>query len=562
MPAGGLAQNMDEEAFKAFLEAHTRLIAPLSRQSALAYFEATQTGKKEAYERYADLSLAERMIYADQEAFRRIEAFKDSGKVQDPVLARQLELLYNAFLANQIPLELLERITRKEASVEETFNTFPYEIDSRPVSNNEITRILKEETDSGRLEKAYEAQKAVGKAVAPELLELIKLRNEAARGLGFSDYYTMSLKLDEQDASWVHALFGELKTLTDSPYKALKETLDEALSVRYGIPKDALMPWHYQDPFFQAAPEVFGTGTEALFKGKDVVELAKFYYASLGIPVYDILSRSQPITPAPGKNPHAYAIDIDRSGDIRVFLNVENDAYWMDTLLHELGHAAYDRYIDPALPYTLRIPAHTFVTEAIAMFFERLPKTAAWLRDMGLLNQVEAKRLDPGLKAALRADELVFARWDMVMTRFEKALYEDPDQDLDALWWRLVQDYQGLTPPKRKNPDWAAKIHFSSSPAYYHNYLLGELLASQLYAKILDDVVGAERNAEPSLVAEPRLKGFLTENIFRYGAKYRWDDLIEKALGQPLSPEAFIRQFGEMPEQAPNPLRSPGRGFP
>ena len=551
MPTGGLAQNMDEEAFEAFLEAHTRLIAPLSRQSALAYFEATQTGKKEAYERYSDLSLAERMIYADPEAFRRIEAFKDSGKVQDPALARQLELLYNAFLANQIPLELLERITRKETSVEETFNTFPYEIDGKPVSNNEITRILKEETDSGRLEKAYEAQKAVGKAVAPELLELINLRNEAARGLGFSDYYTMSLKLDEQDTSWVHALFGELKALTDSPYKALKETLDEALSVRYGIPKDALMPWHYQDPFFQAAPEVFGTGTEALFKGKDVVELAKFYYASLGIPVYDILSRSQPITPAPGKNPHAYAIDIDRSGDIRVFLNVENDAYWMDTLLHELGHAAYDRYIDPALPYTLRIPAHTFVTEAIAMFFERLPRTAAWLRDMGLLNQVEAKRLDPGLKAALRADELVFARWDMVMTRFERALYEDPDQDLDALWWRLVQDYQGLTPPKRKNQDWAAKIHFSSSPAYYHNYLLGELLASQLYAKVLDDVVGAERNTEPSLVAEPRLKGFLTENIFRYGAEYRWDDLIVKALGQPLSPEAFIRQFGGMPEQAP-----------
>ena len=549
MSHGASTQN-GETAFQSFLDAHNRLIAPLNKQAALSYFEATQTGKKEAYDRYADLSLVERLVYADPEAFGRIKAFKDTGKVQDPTLARQLTLLYNAFLANQIPPELLERITRKEASVEETFNTFPYEIDGQRVSNNEINRILKEETDSTRLEKAYEAQKAVGKAVAPELLELVRLRNEAANYLGFPDYYTMSLKLDEQDASEVHALFDELKALTDGPYKALKETLDRALAIRYGIQKDALMPWHYQDPFFQAAPDVFGAGTEALFKGKDVVELTKFYYASLGIPVYDILARSQPITPAPGKNPHAYTIDIDRLGDIRVFLNVENDAYWMDTLLHEFGHAIYDRYIDPELPYTLRIAAHTFVTEAIAMFFERLPKSAAWLLDMGLLDPSGAKRLAPGLKASLRADELVFARWDMVMARFERQLYEDPDQDLDALWWRLVHEYQGLKPPKRKNPDWAAKVHFSSSPAYYHNYLLGELLASQLYATLLSDVLGANPDAEPSLVADPRLKGFLIEKIFRHGARYRWDELIKQATGQPLTPEFFARQFAQTSQQA------------
>lgn len=547
MSHGASAQNLDEMAFQSFLDTHNRLIAPLNKQAALAYFEATQTGKKEAYDRYADLSLAERLIYADPDAFGRIKAFKDGSKIHDPVLLRQLTLLYNAFLANQVPPELLERITRKEASVEEAFGTFPYEIDGQRVSNNEINRILKEETDSTRLEKAYEAQKAVGKAVASELLELVRLRNEAASYLGFPDYYTMSLELDEQDVKEVHALFDELKVLTDGPYKALKETVDQALAIRYGIPKDKLMPWHYQDPFFQTAPDVFGTGTEALFKGKDVVELTKFYYASLGIPIYDILARSQPITSAPGKNPHAYTTDIDRSGDIRVFLNVENDAYWMDTLLHEFGHAIYDRYIDPELPYPLRTAAHTFVTEAIAMFFERLPKSAAWLLGMGFLDTMEAQKLAPSLKASLRADELVFARWDMVMALFERALYQDPDQDLDALWWRLVQDYQGLKPPKRKNPDWAAKIHFSSSPAYYHNYLLGELLASQLYATVMNDVLGANPDAEPSLVAEPRLKGFLIEKVFRHGARYRWDELIEQATGQPLTPEFFARQFAQTP---------------
>ena len=34
-----------------------------------------------------------------------------------------------------------------------------------------------------------------------------------------------------------------------------------------------------------------------------------------------------------------------------------------------------------------------------------------------------------------RREQLIFARWTMVMLHFEKALYEDPDQDLNRLWW-------------------------------------------------------------------------------------------------------------------------------
>ena len=34
-------------------------------------------------------------------------------------------------------------------------------------------------------------------------------------------------------------------------------------------------------------------------------------------------------------------------------------------------------------------------------------------------------------------------------------------------------------PEGRNMPDWATKIHVALYPCYYHNYLLGELLASQ-----------------------------------------------------------------------------------
>ncbi len=35
-------------------------------------------------------------------------------------------------------------------------------------------------------------------------------------------------------------------------------------------------------------------------------------------------------------------------------------------------------------------------------------------------------------------------RWGIVVSRFEECLYADPEQDLDAVWWDLVERYQFL----------------------------------------------------------------------------------------------------------------------
>ena len=87
----------------------------------------------------------------------------------------------------------------------------------------------------------------------------------------------------------------------------------------------------------------------------------------------------------------------------------------------------------------------------------------------------------PSSAAAQRASLLVFARWVLVVTHFERELYADPDADLDTLWWDLVERFQLVRRPEgRHAPDWAAKIHLAVVPVYYQNYLYGEMFASQL----------------------------------------------------------------------------------
>jgi peptidyl-dipeptidase A len=48
-------------------------------------------------------------------------------------------------------------------------------------------------------------------------------------------------------------------------------------------------------------------------------------------------------------------------------------------MLHEFGHAVYDKYLGDDLPFFLRETAHTLTTEAVAMLMGRFSRNAAWL---------------------------------------------------------------------------------------------------------------------------------------------------------------------------------------
>ncbi|MDD2680407.1 MAG: M2 family metallopeptidase, partial [Candidatus Omnitrophica bacterium] len=116
--------------------------------------------------------------------------------------------------------------------------------------------------------------------------------------------------------------------------------------------------------------------------------------------------------------------------------------------------------------------------------------------------------------------------------------------DLNKLWWDLVEEYQMIKKPEgRDEPDWASKIHIATEPAYYHNYMLGKMLASQLQYYISKNIINSENPDEQSFTNKKDVGEFLKSSIFKQGARYRWDKLIKKALGEKLNPEYFAKQF-------------------
>jgi peptidyl-dipeptidase A len=178
------------------------------------------------------------------------------------------------------------------------------------------------------------------------------------------------------------------------------------------------------------------------------------------------------------------------------------------------------------------------------MFFGRLPRNAEWLQDMLGLKDQKRDKIDNIVQKSLRLRQLVFARWCQVMFRFEQELYQNPDQELNTLWWEMVEKYQLIERPAgRTEPDWAAKIHFTMAPVYYHNYMLGELLASQLHAYITKNILKLDSVDGVSYVNENIVGDYLKGRIFSVGTKYPWNDMIKQATGENLTAKYFVEQF-------------------
>jgi len=513
------------------LEARVR---PLEIELARAWWDANTAASPEAERRRAEADLAHRAELADGDAFAAIRAARDADDL-DPIDRRQLDVLHDAFAPHQIPEDLRRRLVELETAVETTYNTFRGELDGERVDDNTILEILGSSDDGDLRRRAWEASKQIGAEVADRVRQLARLRNEAAHSLGYRDHFALALATGEMEEDRLLTTLAEVDRHTAAPFTTWKAELDDALAARFGCAGDELRPWHVDDPFFQDPPASGAVDLDPVFAERDLVDLTVRTYEGLGLDIGPVLARSD-LYARGGKSQHAFCIDIDREGDVRVLCNVEPNERWMDTMLHEFGHGIYDREVRRDLPWLVRGASHALTTEGIAMLFGRLARDPSWLRRVAEVPGTELDALAPRLEQARRAALLTFARWVLVVTNFERLLYADPERDLDTLWWDLVERYQQMPRPDgRHAPDWASKIHLAVVPVYYQNYLYGELVASQL-----DATLGREAGG---LVEQGAAGRLLVERFFAPGASRRWDHLVEEATGEPLTPAHLARQL-------------------
>jgi peptidyl-dipeptidase A len=518
------------ESFLASYEAFAR---PISKRLALAYWEFSCHGNpthqaiiKECEEIFSDL-------HGDTDAFDAIRGWLE-GSTTSRAVRRQLELLVREFRRSKAPVALRKQIIALTLEVEEAVSLFRPELGGRRVNSNELDHILLQEQDETLRKEAWQATRQVGSQVAERTVRLVRLRNELAQHLGFDNYFSLAVDDDELDLTFVERILGSLEAQSKQAWSECLERIEQEVAALRGKSVADLMPWDHSDRFFQSFPRnAAELSTDPWFQPSTIRRHGQGFFRRIGLPIEDLWEAAD-MMPREGKFPHAFCIGIDNPSDVRVLCNLDSTTRWMDTTLHEFGHALYNAHIDPQLPWLLREAAHTFITEAVAMYFGRHARDPAWLEE---IVGIPPERTS-AIAGAQAESQLVFSRWALLVTRFEQGMYKDPDQDLNALWWHLASELQGLKRPDEHDlPDWASKVHIPCYPAYYQNYIYGELLASQFRDSIIAGPGGSSRSLGEEV-------GAFFRPLFAAGRSHSWADTVITATGTQLGPQAWLNQFG------------------
>lgn len=489
------------------------------------------TGSADAADLVASLNNELSVMFCDEKVYEKLINYKKEG-IKDPLLERQLDILIYKFKGNMLPKEMLKEISLKEADLSQTYANFRAQIDDKKVTENEIREILKKEKSIEIRKKAWDASKEIGLVLAPKIVDIVKLRNKAANHLGYDNYFEMMLELSEINKDKLFKTFDELRNKTEKSFNKIIQEINEKLSKKFDVSKEELGPWAWNDPFSQSDP-IESSYLIDIFKDKDILAIAKNFYQKMGFDV-DTLIKNSDLYEREGKNQHAFCISIDRKQDVRTLNNIRPNVQWMDTILHEFGHAVYDLSIDESLPWLLRSPPHMLTTEAIALLMGGQVYAKAFLKqfcnitDENILNDIEKTH---------KRRQLIFSRSDFMITEFEYMMYKNPDQDLNKLWWDLYVKYYHLPKPKNREgkADWAAKYHIGLAPVYYYSYLLGEVLASTLQKELINI-------AQDNYIWKKQSASFLKDRMFSVGSKYRWDHLIEHVTGKNFDTNSWIEE--------------------
>ena len=265
-------QAIDAHA-RRFVEYYEATVRPLEIEANRLSWIANVTGKDADYQKKQAAEDKLDLCLSDPQRFAELKAIKDAG-VRDPLLARQIAVLYLEFLGRQVPPELLKKISAKSNAVERTFNVYRL-------------RRRRQETDRqrhlphpGRIARLG---RAAGRVGSPHDHRPRGRRRSQGRGrpaqrsrpkLGFKNYHAMQLYLNEQSDEQVLKLFDELDELTREPFARPRPRSTPRWPKSYGITVEELRPWHYHDPFFAEVPAVLGDLPESVYKPIDILKLA------------------------------------------------------------------------------------------------------------------------------------------------------------------------------------------------------------------------------------------------------------------------------------------------
>jgi peptidyl-dipeptidase A len=548
-----------EKILRHYIVQKTKLVRNYHMESAVATWNVTVSGKEKDYQKLINVDLdfnrsnqnvsslfspdrfssITKNVFSNVEDFELLKKLKFSGLITDSLLSRQLNVLYQAFMGPQIEPEKYKNLLLSEVNLGQIFSTYEIEINGRKYKSSQIDSIKKYSHDASQIRKISESMQQLGKKLAPGIVQMINARNQFAINFQYPDNYHLELEGKDQTPESVKKLLDEIELKTRKPFFDAKKVIDKMLAKRFGIPQSELQPWLYNDDRTSYLPEKFSLKMDSLFSDTDPIQKTAAFFEGIGLPIQDVIDNSD-LKYRPEKAGLTAMINVDFRNDIRLIAGIRNSYDGMYRMMHLGGHASHYKNISNDIPYLIRTPIAA-IYEGVARYFENLASDYDWLKDEFPDQVKKQKQIVLVCQHLHQVDRLFRCRKLLALAEFEREIYQSPNQDLDLLWHDLNLKYLGQNYPAEKESGfWATSKYNISMSCYVHNLVLADVFASQLQHAVENNVLKKTCGVYTNNKA---IGKYLVDNLYRYGNLLPWEQLIEKATGEPLNSAYFVESM-------------------
>jgi carboxypeptidase Taq len=249
--------------------------------------------------------------------------------------------------------------------------------------------------------------------------------------------------------------------------------------------------------------------------------------------------------------------------DVRITTHYypNNFASSIFSVLHEGGHARYEQNLNPEWKYQpIGSPCSFGVHESQSRFYENvigrskefwvgvMPKlkvAAPTLANLELDKFVRAINRVELSKIRIEADEVTYNLHIIVRFEIERDLFAGKISvdELPEVWNQKYSDYLGIkikdnSEGVMQDTHWASGLY-----GYFPSYALGNIYSGQIMAAITKDMPDWRSQLALGKLDQPN--EWLKTNIHSQSNLYEPADLMKKATGKNLNPEAFINYLNE-----------------
>ncbi|GAA0383240.1 M3 family metallopeptidase [Bacillus horti] len=433
---------------------------------------------------------------------------KWSDKEMDLLLQRRVEV-WNS-LNRQAKVSAHPEVMDLVQELDEKIVTHKYKYGEERVELGEIRNHIKGNHDTELRKQAWLANQELSEQIEQKMLALFKLRNRLSRDLGYETYVDLILDGAGMTKQEVTGILTELTGETQRYYQDYLRQGADSLNI------EQIQPWDVQYILDQQAGD-----TTVAFPREKITSSVYDWAKGMG---YDLkeLGLEMVFVDIPY---NGLCMGIGRHA-VKVLGNPKDGYSYYRTSFHEMGHALH-HLLNGQEHFGLRREPSVF-NEGMAETFGYITHHPDWIKSFGIREQ-EVNQI---LKGAI-GPQFHYLRQRTAFCLFEYACYENPDQDLNKLLAEIERTVLGVE--YDETPRWAANAWFVNYPVYWQNYVLADVIASQVHHAIEKDY-GALYQSKDALEK-------VIDTYIKPGASIPWQQKILQGTGSYLKATALIKDM-------------------